>query len=168
MIFVIIISTTAAVARVSASSSLSPLCVCTKMVDTAAVVCLQFSMVWAAVDIAHSAAAAGDLTERAWSTLTRECPSQNLNGYYLQTRYNMTHGHISTCMNTRYIFQRANVQLTEFEFKSYAKVKLICLNDFFCVCWCLYPTTVVLKLQVVDHLSDGSTKLIVGICTVDN
>ena len=28
-------------------------------------VCLQFSMVWAAVDIAHSAAAAGDLTERA-------------------------------------------------------------------------------------------------------
>ena len=60
------------------------------------------------------------------------------------------------------------MQLTEFEFKSYAKVILICLNDFFCVCWCLYPTTVVLKLQVVDHLSDGSTKLIVGICSVDN
>ena len=139
MIFVIIISTTAAVAMVSASSSLSPLCLCTKMVDTATVVCLQFSMVWAAVDIAHSAAAAGDLTERAWSTLTRECPSQNLNGYYLQTRYNMTHGHISTCMNTRYIFQRANVQLTEFEFKSYAKVKLICLNDFFLCVFVFVP-----------------------------
>ena len=60
------------------------------------------------------------------------------------------------------------MQLTELEFKSFEEVKLICLIKSFCSCLCLYPTTVVLKLQVVDHLSDGSTKLIVGICSVDN
>ena len=60
------------------------------------------------------------------------------------------------------------MQLTELEFKSFAEVKLIRLIKSFCVCLCLYPTTVALKLQVVDHLSDGSTKLIVGICSVDN